>query len=171
MLNESDRMKTYQEHSHTGINPFNEITAMLSANNINYQTIEHEPVYTSEQAERISGLALNQGAKSLLLKADKAFVLIVLPGDRRIDFGKLKQTLAVKKVRFAGEEEVRTVMHCTLGACYPIGSFLGLRTIADPSLLENETIVFNPGVNDKSIILKSEDYVRIASPEMIQISS
>ncbi len=170
MLSEIDKMRSFKENKDREINPFDEIIFMLDANHVGYQTIKHEPVYTSAQAESISGLALNQGAKALLLKADKDFVLVVLPGDKRVDCNKLKQVLAAKKVRFAGEEEVRKIMHCELGACYPIGSFLNLRTVADPSLIEHETIAFNPGVNDKSIILKSEDYIKVASPEIIQIS-
>jgi len=163
-------MKPFQEKKRKEINPFNEIISMLNANHVEYQTIEHEPVYTSAQAESITGLALSQGAKALLLKTDADFVLVVLPGDRHIDFGKLKQALLAKKVRFAGEKEVKEIMHCGLGACYPIGSFLNLRTLADPSLIEHETIAFNPGVNDKSIILKSKDYVKVASPEIARIS-
>lgn len=170
MLKEIDNMSPLQENRDREINPYNEIVSMLDASHVEYQTVAHEPVYTSAQAESITGLALNQGAKALLLKADKAFVLVVLPGGKRVDFGKLKQVLPAKKVRFAEEEEVKKVMHCELGACYPIGSFLRLRTLIDPSLLENEMIVFNPGVNDKSIILKSEDYVKIASPEITPIS-
>lgn len=170
MSNETDKMKPFQENKDREINPFNKIISILQAGNVNYQIIEHEPVYTSTQAESISGLTLSQGAKALLLKADKNFVLVVLPGDRRVDFDKLKQVLSAKKVRFAVEDEVKEIMHCGLGACYPIGSFLNLRTVADPSLMENEMIAFNPGVNDKSIILNSADYVKIALPEITRIS-
>lgn len=114
MSKETDKMNALQKDHDTEINPFNEITTMLQVSNIQYQTLEHQPVYTSTQAEDISGLALNQGAKALLLKTDKTFVLVVLPGDRRVDFSKLKQVLPAKKVRFAEEKEVKTVMHCNL---------------------------------------------------------
>ncbi len=169
MSHETDKMIPYQENKNGEINPFDKIISMLNRNNTEYQTIEHEPVYTSAQAESISGLDLSQGVKSLLLKADKTFVLVVLPGDKRIDFNKVKAVTSAKKVRFATKEEVKDIMHCELGACYPIGSFLNLRTVADPSVMENDIVAFNPGVNDKSIILKSQDYVKIASPEIIQI--
>lgn len=153
----------------TVTNPFNRIISMLDIDHVVYHIIEHEPVYTSAQAESISGLDLSQGAKALLLKADAAFILAVLPGNRRLDLHRLKQFLPAKRIRFATEKEVREIMHCELGACYPIGSFLNLRTVLDPTLIENEMVAFNPGVNDRSIILRSQDYVKIASPEIIRI--
>ncbi len=151
------------------INPCQEILDLLKKSGVPYRVIEHEPVYTSEQAEAISGLSLSQGAKVLLLSAENQFVLAVLPGNKRVDTKKVAQYLGVKRVRFATEEEVKRVMHCDLGACYPFGSIIGVRTIADPLLHQEEIIAFNPGVNDQTIIMGSTDYLKIANPEIQSI--
>lgn len=157
--------KKYSNH----LNPCQEILNLLQRGEVPYRVIKHEPVYTSQQAEEVSGLSLRQGAKALLLKADKEFFLAVLPGDRKVDIKRVANYLGVKKVRFAIEEEVRKVMHCDIGACYPFGSFIGVRTIADPLLQQGEIIAFNPGVNDQSIIMGSMDYFKIANPEIQSI--
>lgn len=148
------------------INPYQEILNLLQKGEVTYRVIKHEPVYTSQQAEEVSGLSLSQGAKVILLFAETQFALAVLPGDRKVDTKKVANYLGIKKVRFASEEEVKTVMHCDVGACYPFGSFLGVRTIADPLLQQEEIIAFNPGVNDQSIIMSGSDYFKIAKPEI-----
>ena len=65
------------------MNPYDAIIKLLKDNLINFEVLEHEPVFTSEQAAKVRGLSLDSGAKSLLLKADKNFILVVLPGSRK----------------------------------------------------------------------------------------
>lgn len=160
--------KPMTEKAHT--DPYSEIIKLLEVAQVNYQTINHEPVFTSEQAEAISGLSLSQGAKTLLLSAGDIFVLAVLPGDKRIDTKKLARYLGVKKVRFATEAEIEQVMNCKVGACYPFGSFINTRIIVDPTLAREEKIAFNPGKNEQTIIMDCADYLRVANPEMQSIA-
>lgn len=156
------------ENAHT--DPYSEIIKLLESAKVRYQIIHHEPVFTSEQAEAMSGLSLSQGAKTILLSAGDIFVLAVLPGDKRIDTKKLARYLGVKKVRFATETEVEQIMRCKIGACYPFGSFINTRVIVDPALAREERIAFNPGRNEQSIIVDSSDYLRVANPEMQSIA-
>jgi len=81
--------------------PYDKITELLRAHHINYQELDHEPVYTSQEAARIRGLSLDEGAKSLLLKTKHKFVLVVLAGSKKLDSKKLKNILSVKDLRFA----------------------------------------------------------------------
>lgn len=144
--------------------PFDEITTLLRSHSIKYTEINHEPVYTSDQAASVRGMDLHAGAKSLLLKAGKEFILAVLPGDNRLDTKKLKQILGVKDIRFATPTEVEEIMGCSIGACYPFGSVAKVKMIVDPTLGENEIISFNPGVHNKSIKMSWKDYLEVTNP-------
>ena len=84
------------------LNPYKEIINLLKINNIPYKETEHEPVYTSEQAAKVRGISISQGAKSLLLKCGDDFILVVLPGDRKLDSKKLKNLLKIKWVVKSG---------------------------------------------------------------------
>jgi Ala-tRNA(Pro) deacylase len=44
-----------------------------------------------------------------------------------------------------------------------------LIVLADPRIQENREVVFNAGRLDRSIFMQSDDYVRIAKPEMVRI--
>ena len=152
-------------------NPYQAIIALLQDKGVPFKQLEHEPVFTSQQAAAVRGLTLEQGAKSLLFKTKQGFVLVVLPGDKRVDSKRLKKLLDVSDVRFASPEEVKTQMGCEIGACYPFGLVAGLRTIVDASLSNQDTISFNPGRHDRSIKIAFSDYVRLANPEIASISS
>jgi Ala-tRNA(Pro) deacylase len=151
--------------------PYDRIIGLLKTNDIKYRELLHEPVYTSEQAAQVRGLSLDAGAKSLLLKAEDNFALIVLSGSRKLSSKKFKKRLGIKNLRFATPEEVREQMNCEIGSCYPFGSVADLETYVDESLLTQTDISFNPGVHDKSLVIKLSDYLKLESPAQIDVSA
>lgn len=152
-------------------NPFLAITNLLEESDVVYGLLEHEPVHTSEEAARVRGMSAHTGAKSLLLKTGEAFVVAVLAGSQRLDSKKLKHHLgASDKPRFATPEEVQQHMGCEVGACYPHGSLIGLRTILDANLAEQAMLSFNPGVHNKTLNLDMDDYLAVEQPEVADIA-
>lgn len=151
-------------------NPYEKIIGILDGGGVEYEIAEHEPVYTSEDAARVRGESMNSGAKSLLLKTDNGFVLAVLPGGKRLSSKKVKSLLGLKSFRFATPEEVKETMGCEIGACYPFGKVIGVRMIVDDSLLENEEISFNPGLHDKTVKIRTKDYLSVSDAEIADIS-
>jgi len=152
------------------VNPYQEIINLLKINKIPYKETEHEPVYTSEQAAKVRGTSISQGAKSLLLKCEDDFILVILPGDRKLNSKKLKNLLNVKDLRFAFPEEIKNKMGCEIGACYPFGNLIGLPTYVDKFLSKNDTISFNPGLHTRSIEIKFRDFYSLVKPKIVDIS-
>ena len=152
-------------------NPYDAIIQLLDEAHCTYEKIEHEPVFTSEEAAAIRGVNMSQAAKSLLFKTkENNFVLVVLPGDKRADSRKLKACLGTKSIRFATPEEVEEHMGCKIGSCYPLGAIAGLTTLVDESLGQNKEIFFNPGRHDISIHMAYADYIALSRPKVIDIA-
>jgi Ala-tRNA(Pro) deacylase len=149
---------------------FKKVTDFLDEQGAPYKILEHEPVFTSEQAAKIRGTSLKQGAKALLFKSKENFILIVAPGDKRVDSKKLKKLLGTKDLRFATPEEVKQVMGCEIGACYPFGNLIGVRMIVDKSVGKNEIISFNAGLHNRSVLIKYADYEKAVNPEVVDIT-
>lgn len=153
------------------MNPYQQIVKLLKTNNISFEELDHEPVYTSEDAAKVRGLSLDGGAKSLLLKTKDRFVLVVLSGSKKLDSKKLKKTLGIKEMRFASPAEVKDMMGCIIGACYPFGSVAQLETYVDQSLLNQTNISFNPGLHDKSLKIKLSDYIKVEQPTSVDVAA
>jgi Ala-tRNA(Pro) deacylase len=149
--------------------PHNLIIQLLQSSGAAFQELEHAPMYTSAQEKEMTGLDSEQGAKSLLLKTKAEFVLIVIPGNKRLDMKKAKKLLHSKDLRFATTNEVNTVMGCEVGACYPIGIVAGIRTIFDPTLEKHDKVAFNPALQTKTIVMKYQDLFALAQPELMSI--
>jgi len=148
---------------------FKKIKEILNASEIKYSLKHHEPVYTSEQASRVRGDELKQGAKAIIMNTGKDFVLIVLSAERKINSKKLKKILKSKSLSFAGHDKVKS-LGLESGSVPPFGSFFGLKTYVDKSLLKNEDISFNAGSLTDSIKMKLKDYLGIEKPVLADFS-
>jgi Ala-tRNA(Pro) deacylase len=152
------------------------IQQLLTDNQCWFETYEHPPVRTSEEAVKVrKGYTLEQGAKALIVRVkrngEKKFVMLVVPGDKRFDKNKVQLLLASKDIRFATEEEVAKISNgVKVGGVPPFGNLFNLEVIADPSLFENEKIIFNAGDRSFSIAMLSKDYQRLVSPQIVSIS-
>jgi prolyl-tRNA editing enzyme YbaK/EbsC (Cys-tRNA(Pro) deacylase) len=152
--------------------PYEAIIRLLDETHTSYEKLEHEPVFTSEEAAAVRGVSMSQAAKALLFKTKEGmFVLVVLSGDKRADSRALKDYLGTKSIRFATPEEVETQMGCKIGSCYPLGVVAGLRTLVDSSVAGNEYIFFNPGRHDVSIKMGYRDYEKLAGPELVTVTN
>lgn len=99
------------------------------------------------------------------------FVLAVLPGDRKLDFRKVAIAAGMRKATLASAEEVLQRTECVVGAVPPFSLSADIRLVVDPALVESyEEIAFNAGRLDRSIVLDSRDYVRIAGPLVQSLS-
>lgn len=148
-----------------------EILNLLQSHQCWFETFEHEPVRTSEEAAKTRpGYTLRQGAKAMIVRvkrseSDKKFVMLVFPADQRFDNAKVKALFGAKDVRFASEQEISELTRgVQTGAVPPFGNLFHLEVLADPTLFENERIVFNAGDRSFSIAMKAEDYQRLVNP-------
>src|SRR3989339_528456 len=60
---------------------------------VGHNILEHRTVYTAIDAAATMKKKLNEIAKSLLIKADKDYYLVLVPADNNIDFEKLKKVI------------------------------------------------------------------------------
>jgi aspartyl-tRNA synthetase len=149
--------------------PHDFILEKLQLGNLSFEYIHHQPVYTSEEAEQARGGKLEEGAKALVLQADKEFVLFVLPGNLRADLEKLQQFLGVKKLAMASKDSILKKTGLEVGSIPPFGSSMGLKTYVDSRLASNAQIAFNVGRHDRSVVMQYADYVRLEKPSIVEM--
>jgi prolyl-tRNA editing enzyme YbaK/EbsC (Cys-tRNA(Pro) deacylase) len=147
------------------------IKKILTDRGCEFETFEHEPVRTSEEASKVrTGYTIEQGAKALITKVKKTgegkiFVMFVIQASKRFDTAKIKEQFGLSDIRFATEEEVSKLTDGVLpGGVPPFGNLFGLPVYVDHGLLTQKRIVFNAGDRSFSIGMKTEDYIAIVGP-------
>ena len=145
-----------------------QITQLLDEHDCSYETFEHDPVRTSEEAAHTRpGYSLNQGAKAIILrvkrsKKDKFFIMLILPANLQFDKQKVKAYFEAKDIRFATEDEVIDLTDGVMpGGVPPFGNLFGLPVHVTPQLFDNERIVFNAGDPRFSVAMYSKDFRRL----------
>ncbi len=138
------------------------LLAWLREAGVPFTLLEHEPVRTSEEAARVRGTRLEEGAKALVVRADDRYAHIVLPANLRTDNAALRALLGTRKIRFATTEELLEVTGCEPGAVPPFGTLFDLPVLVDERLSANDEISFNAGSTSVSIRMRCEDFVRLS---------
>lgn len=153
------------------MDPYQKITRYLTSNRIQFIEFNHIPIFSMDESSKVNGLNLKSGAKSLILRSKNEYLLVVLPGDKRLDSKKLKIKLGTKNLRFATPAEVYTSLGCIVGACYPFGSLANIRTLIDMSYKNIGNMTFNPGVHTKTISMSFADYFKLEQPETCNVAA
>lgn len=139
------------------------IKQILISNQIEFEETEHEAVYTSHKAAQVIGLEAEEaGVKSLILKTKEgAFILVLNPGNKKVDTKKISQMENTKSIYFASPEEVIKVTGIPIGSIPPFGHKTKLKTYLNEELLDCEYLYFNPGSHTKTIKMPSKDLLRV----------
>lgn len=147
-----------------GMSVFEKIIELFNSHDIKYELIEHEPVYTSEDAAKIRDTKLSEGAKALVFIADKAPILVVCPGDKRVDTKAFKIEFKIKDLSMATREKVKELTTLEIGSIPPTGSTMSLKTYFDSAFKDKDMVSFNAGAHTKSIRMRACDLIEAESP-------
>jgi len=151
---------------------YDNLTHLLTRSEARFRVIDHPPEGQSDRVAQVRGTAPGQGAKAMLCKCKHSSAspaLVVLPGDRKLDFKKVAEALGVKKATLASPEEAMAATGNVIGAIPPFAE-LGMRLLVDPALVsEWAEIAFNAGCLDRSMVLDTADYLRIAQPTLVSV--
>jgi Cys-tRNA(Pro) deacylase len=120
------------------------------------------PTPTVLDAARALGVEPAEIVKSVVLEAkDASVVLVVAPGDRRIDAGKVARLATLERLRIASSARVLEVTGYPAGGVPPVGHLEGLRVIVDASLLEREVLIGGGGSERLLLRISPAEVVRV----------
>ncbi|QDU67263.1 YbaK/EbsC family protein [Engelhardtia mirabilis] len=143
------------------------IVALLDGAGVPYRFVEHDATRTSEESAAARGEPLEIGGKSLLLKVGPHFALCVLSASARVDANAVRRHLGQSGARFATREELHELTGLVPGCVPPFGEpILALPLLLDEGFLANDRIAFNAASLHHSVIMNTEDWLRIARPQL-----
>ncbi|RLG90175.1 MAG: hypothetical protein DRO36_06545 [Candidatus Hecatellales archaeon] len=132
----------------------------LDKNKTKYEILKHRTVYTAYDAAQTMKRKLQEIAKTLLVKADKKYYLVVIPAHYKLDLAKVKKLLKAKKVQLAKEGEMKTKFKVKPGAITPFGTIHKVEVLVDKALLKVRDAIFGAGSFTESIRMKVKDFLK-----------
>jgi len=151
------------------------LITFLDQHGAQYRLIDHPPEGRTDFVSPMRGNSLSQAAKCIIVmvkigKKVTRYVLAVVPCDARVDLNAVKALLKGTYVSFASQDIAEKLTGCVTGTILPFSFNPELELIADHALLQNNELFFNAARLDRSIALKTSDYVALAKPRLEQIA-
>ena len=144
------------------------IIELMKKQNIAYEIFEHEPVYTNPAMAEALKVAESETVKSLVLNTKEGrMIVLVLPGNKKVNWKQAAAGAGTRKVSFAKPEAVSEAVGCEVGCVPPFGHLTELDIYMDPDLTRKNFVYFNPGVHDKSFKIKAWDLKKLCNPTYI----
>lgn len=107
---------------------------MATAAGFAFRVIEYGEAGSLEEAARRRGVPVGKVIKSLVVRTGgDAYVMVLVPGDRVIDWPKLRRIAGKSRMALATQHEAKEVTGYPRGAITPFGSRRTLPVILDAS--------------------------------------
>jgi Ala-tRNA(Pro) deacylase len=153
---------------------YTQLIVFLEQHGVPYRLIDHAPEGRTEIVSPMRGNRLSQAAKCIVLmvkigKKVTRYILAVIPGDAKVDLQAIKVLMQGTYVAFASSDIAERLAGSVAGTILPFSFNPELELIVDPSLLENDEIYFNAARLDRSMVLKTNDYIEVAQPRLRRI--
>lgn len=141
----------------------------LKKNKIKHEILKHKTVYTAYDLANTLAKKLNEIAKTLVVKVDKGYVLVVLPANLRLDLAKVKKVLKVKSAELAPEKVMEKVFKVKPGAVTPFGSLHKVEVLLDKALLKTQKAIVSAGSFTESLRLKVKDLHKLEKATLADV--
>lgn len=129
----------------------------LKKSKIAHEVLKHKPVYTAYDLANTLAEKLNKVAKTLVVKVDKDYRLLVLPAHLRVDVAKLKKALKAKAVELVPEKTMEKIFKVKDGTITPFGALHKVEVLVDKALLKSKDVVVRAGSLTEALRLKAKD--------------
>ena len=135
----------------------------LNKMNIKYEVVEHEPVHTMEDMDRLGLPAKGTLCKNLFLRDSKGkrHFLVTADENSKVDLKSLARQLGVSGLSFASEERLEKYLKLKQGSVTPFGLMNdeehAVEFFIDRSLSKCKSLGIHPCDNTATVFLSYKD--------------
>ena len=153
-----------------------EVLSVLDEAGIVYRLHRHEALLTCEQA-LAAGIPHEEGqvaTKNLFLRDDKKreYFLVTTTAETRVDLGALKERLGSRRLSFASERDLASLLGLTRGAVTPFGLLNDVDrrvTFVLDRCLAGTVLDAHPNVNTATVQLEADDLLDLLAARGTEI--
>jgi len=149
------------------------IAQHLRSKAVPFQGCRHPSVKNALALAKVLHADPRTVAKSVLLRVNGGFkyLVAVLPATHVVDFEKLSKAFGGTHVHLATQAEItERCPDCERGTIPPFGTMYGLETIVDPTLAENDVVVFEGNSFEDAIRMSYRDYYDVEHPLVVEFA-
>lgn len=137
------------------------------------ELLPHRRTLRATAEARALGVLAQTVAKTLVVRdGEGRCIRAVVPASSRLSLERLAAAIGAKSVRLLTEGElVSAYPQFEVGAVPPFGGPAGDLCVVDRRLAECDHVVFEAGVHDTSVRLRTEDLLRVAEAQVADVAA
>ena len=152
--------------------PVERVSAVLRAAAVDARIEEFgESAATAEDAARVIGCDLQQIVKSVVLVCDGAYVLALVPGDRRADGDAVRAAVGAEEVRVARAAEVLHATGFEPGAVAPFPQRAVTQTLMDRSFFAHEEVWIGAGSPSHMASIGPQELLKLTGAKTVELGA
>lgn len=131
---------------------------------IKYEHLEHEAVYTVDEAKELDNMLDGIGCKNLFLTNKKGkYFLVMIHEDKRANIKEIESLVDCKHLSFGKEEDLKEVLGLEAGSCTPLGIVNDKENkvvlVFDKDLVDKK-VLCHPNKNTATLSLEFSDLIK-----------
>ena len=126
---------------------------------------------TARDAAKAIACELSQIVKTLVFVCDDAFVLALIPGDRRADERAVAEAVGASSVRVANAEEVVRATGFEPGGVAPFPQRAITQTLMDRSFFGHDEVWIGAGTSSHMASLRPSELLRLSGARAVDLSA
>lgn len=143
-----------------------DVFRLLDSQDICYDLSEHGPVYTIEEIDALQLKNADCIAKNLFIRDDKKrqYFLLTVQKDKRADLKQLQARLGTRKLSFASEADLSSILGLTKGEVTPLGVLNDQEhriTVLLDIAFQDKLIGVHPNTNTATVWLQADDLFQL----------
>lgn len=149
--------------------PGKQLKAFLEKSGADFIALSHPPAYTAQQLAHHGRIPGDRVAKTVIIELDGKMAMLVMPATWRIHWDRLSDILETDFLELADEMEFKDRFpDCEVGAMPPFGNLCGMAVYCSEALTRQPDIAFAAGSHEESIHMKTEDFLALVDPVVIE---
>ena len=137
---------------------------------VSHRVITHGPVDSLEEAARQRGVPAAAVIKTMVIRrSEDDYVFVLVPGDRVIDWAKLRSVLGERRLSMPDAGKALEVTGYVRGTITPLGAKRPLSVVTDERVASGEVSI-GGGARGVSITIDGEDLVAMLGADVNDVT-
>lgn len=142
---------------------YDKVKEYLNSIGIQFKIVEHEPAYTTEEADKYIEGHDGVRTKTMFIcnKKKTNYYMIIMGDSKRLDMNNFKEIVSEKQMKMASEEALKEKLGIEPGMVSPFGLLNNdekdVKIYMDKEIITEEIMTFHPNDNTKTLFITTND--------------
>lgn len=141
---------------------YDKVKEYLNTIGIQFKIVEHEPAYTTEEADKYIEGHDGVRTKTMFIcnKKKTNYYMIIMDDSKRLDMNKFKEIVSEKQMKMASEEALKEKLGIKPGMVSPFGLLNNdekdVKIYMDKEIITEEIMTFHPNDNTRTLFITTK---------------